>query len=254
KDDYREIVEYAQERFITVVPEIDMPSHTNAAIASYPELGCSRAMPGFHGDTQPPGLYTGIRVGWSALCHDKEITYQFVDDVLRELAEMTPGPYLHIGGDEVEVLNDEQYVYFIERVQDIVHRHDKQMVGWEEIAKAQLDSTSLAQLWRGQAAVDAARHGAKVIMSPSPRVYIDMRYSPDTELGLSWAGYVDLRTAYDWNPATYTEGIAEQNIAGVEAPLWAETIRNITAAQYLMMPRLPAVAEVAWSGQDAREW
>src|SRR5690606_37490370 len=74
KDDYREIVEYAQERFITVVPEIDMPSHTNAALASYPELGCSRAMPGFHWDTQPQGLYTGIRVGWSALCHDKEIT------------------------------------------------------------------------------------------------------------------------------------------------------------------------------------
>jgi hexosaminidase len=90
KADYADIVRYAQDRFVTVVPEIDMPGHTNAAIAAYPELGCSRPMPGFHGDTQPPGVYTGIRVGWSALCPDKEVTYRFVDDVLRELAELTP--------------------------------------------------------------------------------------------------------------------------------------------------------------------
>lgn len=254
KEDYAEIVRYADEKFIVVVPEIDMPGHTNAAIASYPELGCSRPTPGFQGDTQPPGVYTGIRVGWSAFCHDREIVYQFVDDVMRELAEMTTGPWLHVGGDEVEVLNERQYASFINRVQDIVNKHGKAMVGWEEIGQATLRPSSIAQYWRSSAAMRAARQGVKMIMSPAPKMYLDMRYTRDTELGLAWAGYVDLRTSYDWDPATYQEGLGEDAIIGVEAPLWTETIRNITAAQYMLMPRLPAIAEMGWSRQERRSW
>lgn len=255
KADYAEIVKYATERYVTVVPEIDMPGHTNAAIAAYPKLGCSRATPSIFGTgTQAAGVYTGIRVGWSALCPDKELTYQFVDAVVRELAAMTPGKYIHIGGDEVEVLNAVQYARFVERAQRIVNKYGKTMIGWEEIGKAKLQPTSIAQFWRSDTALLAVRQGNKLIMSPGPRTYVDMKYTPQTELGLRWAGYIELRTAYDWDPATYAPGLTESSIAGVEAPLWSETVKNLNAAQYMMVPRLPAIAEVGWSAQGARGW
>ena len=254
KQDYAALVRYASDRFITIVPEIDMPGHTNAAIAAYPELGCSKPTPGLGGGTQAPGLYTGTQVGWSTFCPDSEVTYRFVDDVLRELALMTPGPYLHIGGDEVHALPPAQYVHFVERVQDIVYKYGKTMVGWEEVGHARLRATSLAQQWKSDSISPAVRQGALLIMSPATKAYLDMKYTPATELGLDWSGFVELRTAYDWNPATYMKGVSEQAITGVEAALWTETVQNMTAAQYLVMPRLPAIAEVAWSPQSAREW
>ena len=254
KADYADIVRYAGERYITVIPEIDMPGHTNAAIASYPELGCSRPTPSVHGGTQPAGTYSGIRVGWSTLCSDSSTTYRFVTDVVRELAAMTPGPYIHIGGDEVEALSNAQYARFVERVQDIVYSAGKTMVGWEEVGKAKLRPTSIAQLWRSDTALLALRQGAKLILSPGPKTYLDMKYTPRTELGLRWAGYIELRTAYDWDPARYSAGLPEESILGVEAPLWTETVQNITAAQFLLVPRLPALAEVAWSAQGVRDW
>lgn len=255
KADYAEIVKYAAERYITIVPEIDMPGHTNAAIASYPQLGCSRATPSIFGPgTQPAGVYTGIRVGWSALCANKESTYQFVDDVVRELAAMTPGKYIHIGGDEVEVLKTPQYVAFVERAQRTVQKYGKTMIGWEEIGKAKLRPTSIAQFWRSDTALLATRQGNKLIMSPGPRTYVDMKYTPQSELGLRWAGFIELRTTYDWDPATYAPGLTEDGILGVEAPLWTETVKNLNAAQYQMVPRLPAIAEVAWSAQSSRVW
>ena len=120
KQYYQEILRYAQARYILIVPEIDMPSHINAALIGYPELACS---------ARPPALYTGTDVGWSALCVDKEETYAFVDDVIRELSAMTPGPYFHIGGDEVKTLTPAQYVKFVERVQTIVNKYGKKMIG-----------------------------------------------------------------------------------------------------------------------------
>jgi hexosaminidase len=255
KADYAEIVRYAAARYITVVPEIDLPGHTNAAIAAYPGLGCSRPAPSLYGDgTQSAGVYTGIRVGWSALCPDKAITWRFVDDVIRELAAMTPGSYIHIGGDEVEVLNHAQYARFVERTQRIVQRHGKTMIGWEEVGKAALRPGSIAQLWRSDTALLAVKQGNRLIMSPGSRTYLDMKYTPETEVGLRWAGYIELRTAYDWDPATYAAGITEASILGVEAPLWTETVKNLNAAQYLLVPRLPALAEVAWSAQERRDW
>ncbi len=255
KADYAEIVRYAAARHIMVVPEIDMPGHTNAAIAAYPRLGCSRPTPSIFGDgTQPAGVYTGIRVGWSALCPDKAITWRFVNDVVREIAAMTPGPYFHIGGDEVEVLNHAQYTRFVERAQHIVRKHGKTMIGWEEVGKAKLRAGSIAQLWRSDTALLAVKQGNQLIMSPGPRTYLDMKYTATTEVGLKWAGFIELRTAYDWDPATHSAGLSEPSILGVEAPLWSETISNLNAAQYLLVPRLPALAEVAWSPQAQRNW
>ena len=254
KQDYGAIVRYAQDRYITIVPEIDMPAHTNAAIAAYPELGCSKPTPGVYGGTQPPGVYTGIAVGFSSLCPDSAVTFRFVDDVVRELSAMSPGPYFHVGGDEVEALTAEQYTRFVERVQEIVYKYGKTMVGWEEIGKARLRSTTIAQQWKSDSALLAFRQGAKLLLSPAPKAYLDMKYTPSTELGLDWAGFVELRTSYDWDPVTYLNGVPETSVVGLEAPLWSETVKNITAAQYLVIPRLPAIAEVGWSPARARDW
>jgi hexosaminidase len=245
QQEYQSIVRYAQARYITVVPEIDMPAHTNAAIVAYPEVGCS---------VRPTALYTQTDVGWSAFCVDKEETYALVDDIVREISAITPGPYFHIGGDEVQALTHEQYIRFIERVKTIVSKYGKNMVGWEEITKARLDPNSLAQQWKSDSVTAALQYGAKLIMSPSKKVYLDMKYTPSTQLGLNWAAYVEVRDAYDWDPATYMAGVNESNIVGVEGALWSETVRNITAAEYLVMPRLPAIAEVAWTPQRARDW
>jgi hexosaminidase len=245
QQDYAEIIRYAAARYILIVPEIDMPSHINAALVAYPELACSQ---------RPPGLYSGTDVGWSALCVDKEETYAFVDDVVREIAGMTPGPYFHIGGDEVQSLTHEQYIKFVERVQGIVNKYGKKMIGWEEITKARLSPTTIAQPWKSDSANAAVANGTKLIMSPSPRTYLDMKYTPSTELGLHWAAYIEVRDAYDWDPATYAKGVTEKDILGLEAPIWSETVRNIGAVMYLALPRMPAVAEVGWSPQAGRSW
>jgi hexosaminidase len=245
QQEYAAIVRYAQERFITVVPEIDMPGHFNAALIGYPELACSR---------RAPGPYTGIDVGWSTVCVDSAQSYALIDDVVREMAELTPGRYLHMGGDEVETLTPEQYASFVQRVQEIVARHGKKMVGWEEITAAQLQPGTIAQLWRADSLRHSPGAGVKMLLSPAKHAYIDQKYDPTTELGLRWAGYVDVRDSYDWDPGTYLHGVAEDRVAGVEAPIWTETLRNITAVEYLAVPRLPAIAEVGWSAQGSRTW
>jgi hexosaminidase len=245
QQDYQEIVRYARERYITIVPEIDMPGHTNAALTAFPALSCS---------SRPSALYTETEVGWSTFCVDKEETYALIDDIVREISAITPGPYFHMGGDEVEVLTHEQYAHFVERVQTIVHKYGKRMVGWEEITKARLAPTTITQQWKSDSAVAALKYGSKLVLSPAKKVYIDMKYTPATELGLSWAAHIEVRDAYDWDPATYMVGVGESDIIGVEAPMWSETLRNMTAVQFLAVPRLPAIAELAWSPQRARQW
>ncbi|HYC51879.1 MAG TPA: family 20 glycosylhydrolase, partial [Gemmatimonadaceae bacterium] len=243
QDDYSELVRYAAQRYITVVPEIDMPGHTNAALIAYPELSCGK---------RPPAPYTGIEVGFSAFCPEKEATYALVEDIVREIAALTPGPWFHMGGDEVETLSPARYAAFVERVADIVARNGKQAVGWEEINKAKLRPGTLVQQWRGDTLSPQA--GARLIVSPGRRLYLDMKYNDATELGLKWGGLIEVQTVYDWDPALYNPGTRETDIAGVEAPIWAETLRNIGAVQYLAMPRLPAVAELGWTPQATRNW
>lgn len=244
-EDYREIVAYAADRFITVVPEIDMPGHTNAALASYAVLNCD--------DVAPP-LYTGIRVGFSALCVERDTTYAFVDAVVGHLAANTPGAWIHIGGDEVEELSDEEYARFIERVEAIVHRHGKRMIGWGEIAAAELAPTTMIQHWRGGGEDLAGAYAGQIILSPATRVYLDIKYHDGTPIGLAWPGLTPLRDTYDWDPATLVPGLAPGAIAGIEAPLWAETVGTVHDIEFMAFPRLAAVAELAWSPAGARRW
>jgi hexosaminidase len=243
---YADLVAYASARFITIVPEIDMPGHTNAALTSYAELNCDGVAP-------PP--FTGIEVGFSVLCIDKDVTYRFIDDVVREIAAVTPGPFFHVGGDEVKKLTPAQYIGFIERVQSIVAAHGKQMIGWDEIAPASLLPTSIVQHWRpGTTPKEAVAKGARIILSPANKIYLDMKYDRETVLGLDWAARIPVRDAYDWEPATLLAGVPETSILGVEAPLWSETVANMRDVEYLVFPRLAGVAEIGWSRADRRNW
>ncbi len=245
QDDYREIVAYAQSRFITVIPEIDMPSHTNAALASYPELNC---------DGVAPELYTGIKVGFSSLCNEKAITFQFVDDVIREVAALTPGPYIHIGGDEAHSTPKADYIAFVTRAQEIVRSHGKQMIGWEEISQIQLAPDTIAQQWFSDGAVRAVAQGVKVIASPASRIYLDMKYDEATPLGQTWAGIVSVETSYTWDPANDVPGVGEADLLGVETALWTETIRTFDDVEVMVFPRLLSLAEIGWTPQEQRDW
>lgn len=263
QDQYKDIVAYAASRFITIVPEIDMPSHINAALASYGELNggtivpeegrVARNNPILGSKNKPTELYTGIEVGWSTLRVEKEATFKFVNDVLTELAAITPGPYLHIGGDEAEVTRKEDYIVFINRFKEIVNSLNKQMIGWEEISQADLNEQDIAQLWRVSGyAEKAAEKGSRIIMSPSTKVYLDMKYDSTTVLGLDWAAIIEVDDSYLWDPANF--GINAASVMGVEAPLWSETITHMDELEYLAFPRIMAVAEVAWTPAQSRTW
>jgi hexosaminidase len=243
---YKDIVKYGQERYITIIPEIDMPGHTNAALASYAELNC---------DGKARELYSGIEVGFSTLCTDKEITYQFVDDVIRELADLTPGPYIHIGGDESHVTPLEDYIPFIDRVQKIVTKYGKKVIGWDEIAHASMEPNSTAQYWaKAENGTKAVAQGAKVLISPATKTYLDMQYDSTTELGLHWAAYIEVDAAYNWDPAAMVPGIGKEQILGVESPLWSETITNIDEIEYMVFPRIVGHAEIGWTPASERNW
>lgn len=246
QEQYKDIVSYAQERYITIVPEIDMPGHTNAALASYAELNC---------DGKARELYTGIDVGFSTLCTDKEITYQFIDDVVRELADLTPGPYIHIGGDESHVTALEDYIPFIDRVQDIVTKYGKKVIGWDEIAHASMVPNSTAQYWaKAENATKAVEQGAKILISPATRTYLDMQYDSTTQWGLHWAAYIEVDAAYDWDPASLVPGIGKENILGVESPLWSETVTKMDELEYMIFPRIVGHAEIGWTSKSDRNW
>ena len=254
QQDYSDIVRYAAARYITVVPEIDSPGHVNAALTSYPELNCNGIA---------PPAYTGTNVGFSALCFSKQITYTFLDDVIREIATLTPGPYFHIGGDEANTTKPVDYIAFIERAEQIVQAHGKKMIGWApNVTDAKLSPNSVAQYFNpaggSQPGTDAARaavrQGVKLVMSPANKTYLDMKYSPSTRLGTIWAGYDNVRNSYQWDPVTYVNGVREKNVLGVESCLWTETIRTNKDIDYMTFPRLPGIAEIGWSSAKGRSW
>ncbi len=246
QEQYKDIVKYAAERYITIIPEIDYPGHTNAALASYPELNCNG---------KATDLYSGTEVGFSALCVDKEITYKFVDDVIRELAAITPGPYIHIGGDESHATKKEDFIKFVNKSQEIVLAHGKKPIGWEEISQGKLQQGTVVQYWsNAEHAKVAVEQGAKMIMSPAKRTYLDMSYDSTTTLGLHWAAYIEVDSAYMWDPATIAKGITQDNILGVESPLWTETIVTMEDIEFMVFPRLLGHAEIGWSPAAARNW
>jgi hexosaminidase len=245
-EQYADIVKYADSRFITVVPEIDMPGHTNAALASYAELNIKG---------KATDLYTGTEVGFSTLATKKEITYKFIEDVFGELASLTTGPYIHIGGDESHVTKKEDYIPFVERVQDIVIKLGKTPIGWDEISLGKLRPGAIAQYWSSaENANKAVAQGTKLLMSPAARAYIDMKYDSTTTIGYTWAGLIEVDKAYNWDPASLEQGIGKENIIGIEAALWSETITNMKEVEFLTFPRLPGLAEVGWTPSALRNW
>jgi hexosaminidase len=249
KAQYADLVSYAAARYITIVPEIDMPGHVNAAQVAYPELTCSGVAPEPRTDTE---------VGYSSLCISKEITYRFVDDVIRELAAITPGPYIHIGGDEAHATSAADYLTFEQRVLPIVAKYGKTAYGWHDIAKAPAASAAVAQFWdtnRSNAALaTAVANGTKVVMSPANKAYLDMKYTEDTVLGQDWAALIEVQDAYGWDPGTYVTGVPESAVLGVEAPLWSETLRTLDDIEFMAFPRLPAIAELGWSPAATHDW
>ncbi|WP_313790213.1 family 20 glycosylhydrolase [Flagellimonas yonaguniensis] len=247
QEQYKDLVAYAADRHITIVPEIDMPGHTNSASLSYPFLHYAGA--------ETPRVRTDMKVGYSSFDAKKDTVYSFLDDVIGEIAAMTPGPYFHIGGDESHVTKKSDYILFVEKVGKLVQKHNKRMIGWDEIAQADIDPNSVIQLWNNvENAIKASESGSKIIISPAKKAYLDMKYDSISEYGLHWAGYIPVDVGYKWDPETYVEGLAKENILGIEAPLWSETISNSTELEYLAFPRIIGYAELGWSQSEYLDW
>ena len=247
QEDYQQIIEYAAAHYITVIPEVDMPAHVNSALASYAALNDNE-------EARP--LYTGYEGGSSSLAIHKAVTYQFLEDTLREIAALTPAPYIHIGGDEAHSTDESDYKIFIERVQKIVQGLGKQCIGWEEISRADLLPDTVVQYWwQSPLAREAARRGHKLILSPASMVYLDIKYDASTSLGLDWTKqYIEVRESYDWDPAHILEEVTEKSILGVEAELWTETIVTVDDIDYMLFPRVLGCAEIGWTPQEKRQW
>lgn len=259
KDDYRRIVDHAAERFVTVVPEIDLPGHTNAALSAYPELNC---------DGVAPAPYEGTEVGFSSLCASPEraeATDRFLADVMREVAELTPGPWLHVGGDESLATSEADYRDLVRRITHAGAATGKTIIGWHEMgASTELPAGTVGQYWsfvepEGDAAAltrSFVEQGGRVIMSPADVAYLDMKYVDDPQgplggpLGLDWAnGPTTIDEAYLWEPTAIVPGVGETEVLGVEAPLWTETLGSLAEVEFMVFPRLAAIAEIAWSPQ-----
>jgi hexosaminidase len=246
QEQYAALVEYATARGVVVVPEVDLPGHVNAALVAYPEL----APAGYE-----PKPYSGTDVGFSSLDLASERVREFVDDVIGELAKLTPGGHIHIGGDEALATPHDEYLEFVEFACAVVRRHGKQPVGWEEIAQTKLEPGTVVQHWKSaEHALAAVRQGARVLMSPATRTYFDLKYDATTKPGTEWAGHVSVRDAYEWDPATQVEGISESDVLGVEACLWSETMPTLRDVEYMAFPRLLALAEVASTRPAERRW
>jgi hexosaminidase len=259
QEQYKDIVAYAQSRFITIVPEIDLPGHTNAALVSYKdELLPGPSIKLEAGEKSRPVAgqpHIGTEVGFSTLSLKKESTMKFVSDVIREIAAITPGPYFHVGGDEAAVTKKPDYIEFVNRFKEIVNANGKIMIGWEEIAQADLDSTAILQYWHSSDyAKMGAEKGAKILFSPSKKAYLDMQYDSTSRIGLHWAAYIEVDSSYQWDPATLVPDIEREQIIGVEAPLWTETVVNMDDIEYLVFPRLLSVAEIGWTPSSSRNW
>jgi len=274
RDDYREIVRHAASRHMIIVPEVDGPGHTHAVGLGYPELveapvlgpDVLATVEELGGEPPVAGTpYTGVAVGFSSLRIRDEATYDFLADVLGELAALTPGPYLHIGGDEACGTPAEDYAEYVARVTALVADLGKIPVAWHEVGAVpdRADET-VGQYWdhvspRAAAAAATrsfAKAGSRVILSPADAVYLDMREEPDSR-GSLWAdGHTSLERAYGWEPADVLDGVGEEAILGVEAPLWTESSTTDADLDELAFPRLAAAMEIAWSpaGAEGREW
>jgi len=245
QDEFTDLVNYAAERHIQIIPEVDMPGHTNAASFSYPIL---------NGNGKTLSNYTGTEVGFSTFDAQKDTVYAFLDDVIREIAAISPSPYFHIGGDESHVTKKKDYIHFVEMVEKIVEKHGKRSIGWNEIAQADISSSTISQLWNEpESAQKAAEKGCKIILSPAKKIYLDMQYDSLSKFGLHWAAYIPVNDAYNWDPETYLE-VPQESIMGIEAALWSETIANSDELEYLAFPRVIGYSELGWTPAEQRNW
>lgn len=248
QEEFKELVAYAAKRYIEIIPEVDMPGHTNAASLSYPILHAG-------GKADKPRVRTDMLVGYSSFHARKDTVYAFLDDVIREISAISPSKYFHIGGDESHVTSKADYLLFIEKVEKLVQKHGKTAVGWNEIAQANIDSSTVGQLWNEpESALKAVEQGAKILMSPAKKAYLDMQYDSLSVHGLHWAAYIEVDEAYNWDPETYVEGIGKESIIGIEAPLWSETISNSVELEYLAFPRAIGYSELGWTKAEDRNW
>ncbi|MDR1706181.1 MAG: beta-N-acetylhexosaminidase [Clostridiales bacterium] len=247
QEDYKEIVAYAAARYIEVIPEIDMPGHVNAALMSIPELN-------------PDGVSaeqrTDTEVGVSTLQCRSEATYAFCDDVIREMASLTPSRYIHIGGDEAHITAAEDYDYFIARVCETAKKYGKTTIGWNPYDRAEIFPGSVLQNWdrfpdreEGDKTNYAAQKKMSVILSPAG-AYLDMKYNEKTARGLMWRGPVNLERSYDW---TLEETAPDNAVIDIESTIWTETILTQDDMDYMLYPRLIANAEVGWT-KGARDF
>lgn len=273
QEECREIVKYAADRYITIIPEIDMPGHMLAALAAYPELGCTG---GPYEVSHLWGIFPDV------LCPGKEVTFQFVEDVLAELITVFPSDIIHIGGDECprdrwaecplcqQRIKDEGLVpqegqtkedllqgYFTRRVEKFLHVHGKTLLGWDELLSCGVDQTSTIMSWRGaEPGAKAAKLGHDVIMTPYNAMYFDYYQTGDILYEpFSIGGNVQVKDVYAFEPvaAELTEEEAK-HILGVQANLWTEYITYPQHAEYMVLPRMAALAEVQWLQPDKKDY
>lgn len=265
KDDVREIVQYAADRHITIVPEIEMPAHAASWLAAYPELLCASHAKFPAPEVGKPGDATQ-RVVWSAyreLCLGNEATYRMVEKILAEVSEMFPGPYLHIGGDEAskfgwkqcdlcqarmkaEGLKDERELqsYFIRRVGKFIESRGRKFVGWDEIMQGGLAPNAIVMSWTGVAPGQAAvKAGHDVVFSPTSHCYFDYGYDR-----------IPTEKVYSFEPLESLNSDEAKRVKGVQGNLWSEWIPDLNRLEYMAFPRACALAEVAWSPTQSRNW
>lgn len=264
QDDVREIVEYAKQRFITVVPEIEMPGHSTAALAAYPELSCT-------GGPFKVGTIWGVYE--DVYCAGNEKTFEFLQDVLTEVMSLFPGQFIHVGGDECpkvrwqscpkcqariksEGLKDEHELqsYFIKRMEKFVNSKGKRIIGWDEILEGGLAPNAAVMSWRGtQGGIDAARSGHDVVMSPTDYCYFDY-YQGLTSEPKAIGGYLPIDTLYSYEPVPADLSDDEaKHILGVQGNMWTEYLPMQQNVEYMLLPRMLALSEVAWSPKAQRD-
>ena len=265
QDEIRDVVRYAAERYVTVVPEIEMPGHAKAAIAAYPELACT------------PGPFE-VRTTWGVddeIFCPSETTFTFLEDVLTEVIELFPGRYIHIGGDEAprvrwrasplaqdiirrEGLKNEAELqsWLNRRIERFLTSKNRRLIGWDEILEGGLAPEATVMSWRGTSGgVAAARQGHDVIMSPNSPLYFD-HYQGDARFEpLAFGGFNPLERVYAYEPVPDSLTAAEAvHILGAQANLWTEYLKTPAAVEYMVWPRALALAELTWSSKEARDW
>ncbi len=266
REEVVEVVRYAQERFITVIPEIEMPGHALAALSAYPELSCTG------GPFEPATLWG---VFDDVYCAGKDSVFAFLANVLGEVADLFPGPYVHVGGDEcpktrwkecprcrerigAEGLKDEPELqsWFIRRIEAILAAHGKKLIGWDEILEGGLAPQATVMSWRGmQGGIDAATQGHDVIMAPGSHCYFDHYQAEPAGEPLAIGGLTTLAKVYAFEPTpAELDADAARHVLGAQANVWTEYMDTPEKVEYMALPRMCALAEVVWSPAEARSW